>query len=112
MASLRWAISASALETLAAARAAAASALAAFVSGVNARDALGGKEPLEVFQIVGRPFVRHHDRKWSTDRAIRDLGIDKMSHECHRIIPLLQAAMCAADVSSQCPPTYRRAAPA
>jgi len=47
--------------------------------GVNARDALGGKEPLEVFQIVGRPFVRHHDRKWSTDRAIRDLGIDKMS---------------------------------
>jgi hypothetical protein len=60
MASLRWANSASALETLTAARAAAAAALAAFVSASSARR-VHGQEPFEAFQIVGQLInLRRH----------------------------------------------------
>src|SRR5207248_7516308 len=47
---------------------------------VNARGALQGKEPFEAFQIVRQAINRRrHACEWSTDRVIRDLGIDQMS---------------------------------
>src|ERR1700730_5100166 len=73
MASLRWAMSASALETSAAARAAFASA------SMRAARSMA-RSHLRLFQIV-RQVVnwRCHDWEWSTDRVIRDLGIGQMS---------------------------------
>src|SRR5205823_3810104 len=77
MASLRCAISASALETLAAARAAAASALAAFACASMRAARSKARSRLRLSKSSGRLSIGACE--WSTDRVIRDLGIDQMS---------------------------------